>query len=606
MEIKDMTRKAKQEVMPQEVINKDKSGESYDLYPFHSLGEGKIFSGFDSLAEWISLHPIVKIDGYVGVDWETVMARLNESFEAKGLSVNWIRMDDYLKSGSEIESMVKPFLGKEGAVWGKNTTLELGDFFEPDKLSALVTNADFNLNIIVGVGAAQAQLDCPMVYLDLPKNELLYRMRAGSITNLGTEKADNATNMYKRFYFVDWVVSNKHKEALLNKISVIADAQWNDTISWTFAEDLFGGIRKIATSVFRPRPWFDPGVWGGQWMKERFKRLSREEENFAWSFEIIAPENGLVFESDGKLLEVSFDTLMFKESAAILGRHQERFGTYFPIRFDFLDTFDGGNLSIQCHPSLPYIQKEFGEKFTQDETYYMLDCASDAKVYLGFNEDINPQEFRKVLENSVEKEVEVDVEKYVQTFTPKKHDFFLIPNRTVHSSGKNNMVLEISATPYIFTFKMYDWLQKDSSGKPRPINIEHAFNNLDFDRKGERVSNEFISKPSVLEEGSDWKLIHLPTHADHYYDVHRLEFESDVEVFTDDVCHILMLVEGTAIEVETQDGQRVKFNYAETFIVPAGAERYRLINLGAETAKVVKAFVKYDNSEPKNYQHEKD
>src|SRR5690606_19131848 len=165
MEIKDMTRKAKQEVMPQEVINKDKSGESYDLYPFHSLGEGKIFSGFDSLAEWISLHPIVKIDGYVGVDWDTVMARLNESFEAKGLSVNWIRMDDYLKSGSEIESMVKPFLGKEGSVWGKNTTLELGDFFEPDKLSALVTNADFNLNIIVGVGAALAQLDCPMVYL---------------------------------------------------------------------------------------------------------------------------------------------------------------------------------------------------------------------------------------------------------------------------------------------------------------------------------------------------------------------------------------------------------------------------------------------------------
>src|SRR5690606_31820255 len=209
-------------------------------------------------------------------------------------------------------------------------------------------------------------------------------------------------------------------------------------------------------------------------------------------------------------------------------RHVEEFGTYFPIRFDFLDTFDGGNLSIQCHPSLSYIQENFGEKYTQDETYYILDSAPDALVYLGFKEDIDPAEFRRVLEESVEDDKEIDVENYVQTFIPDKHDFYLIPNRTVHSCGTNNMVLEISATPYIFTFKMYDWLQKDGSGKPRPINIEHAFHNLDFDRKGARIQKEFISQPSVVSAGVDWRLVHLPTHADHYYDVHRLTFETSI------------------------------------------------------------------------------
>lgn len=600
MEIREIARKTNQELMPIKVNEADPLSRNYNLYPFHSLGDGKIVNGYASLADWISLHKIVKIDGYVGVDWENVIAHLDSLFNAKGMRINWIQTQDFLKSKPEIESLVAPSLGAPGTVWGKNTTLHLTDFFHVDALKEVKFELDFDLNIIIGVGAALAEFDGPVIYLDLPKNELLYRMRAGTITNLGTNKIDDKASMYKRFYFVDWVVSNNHKEAQLNNVSILVDSQWRDTVSWIFAKDLFDGIKKISTSVFRARPWFDPGVWGGQWMKQHFQSLSREEENFAWSFEIIAPENGLVFESDGNLLEVSFDMLMFKESAAVLGRHEEKYGTYFPIRFDFLDTFNGGNLSIQCHPSLPYIQKEFGEKYTQDETYYILDCAPGALVYLGFKEDINPSEFRKVLEDSVENETEIDVEKYIRTFASKKHDLFLIPNKTVHSSGKNNMVLEISATPYIFTFKMYDWLQKDSSGKPRPINIEHAFNNLDFDRKGARIEKEFISKPAVLEEGNDWKLIHLPTHADHYYDVHRLEFETSMKISTDNVCHVLMLVEGEAIEIETDDATKARFNYAETFIVPAEAKHYKLTNKGAGTAKLVKAFLKYEND-----QHEK-
>jgi mannose-6-phosphate isomerase class I len=191
------------------------------------------------------------------------------------------------------------------------------------------------------------------------------------------------------------------------------------------------------------------------------------------------------------------------------------------------------------------------------------------------------------------------MDEYVQSHTASKNDLFLIPNGTVHSAGVNNLVLEISATPYIFTFKMYDWLRLDLNGEPRAINIDHAFNNLNFDRKGEKITEELISKQAVIDQGNDWKLVHCPTHAVHFYDVHRLEFMSRITVQTNNTCHILMLVEGSAISVETADGAIVTFSYAETFVIPAAAKSYTLINKGTAMAKVVKAFCKENITELK-------
>ena len=294
-----------------------------------------------------------------------------------------------------------------------------------------------------------------------------------------------------------------------------------------------------------------------------FSRASAGSAFLAWSFELIAPENGLAFQSNGLLLEVSFDFLMAQEHRAVLGDFAPRFGMEFPIRFDYLDTFEGGNLSLQCHPRPEYALKHFGERFTQDETYYITDCAPDAQVYLGFREGVNAPELAQALERSFREAKAFKVERFIQKNLARKHGLYLIPNGTVHCSGQGNLVLEISATPYIFTFKMYDWLRLDLDGQPRPLNIQRAMDNLYFDRQGKRIGEEFISQPRVLGRGEGWELAHLPTHREHFYDVHRFDLAGSVEARTEGSPHVLNVVAGPSVVLQTSGEPPKRFAFGE-------------------------------------------
>ncbi|MRR24342.1 hypothetical protein EG830_15325, partial [bacterium] len=169
-------------------------------------------------------------------------------------------------------------------LFGKRCDLQLADFFMMDELSGITPDPDSDINILAGPGASLAGWKGLTVYADIPKNELQYRAREGVITNLGMEAPSGQKDMYKRSYFIDWPVLNRHKASIIGSVNLIVDAQRDDNPVWAEGNTIREALTAMSRNMFRVRPWFEPGPWGGTWIKENMNGLSTEATNYAWSF----------------------------------------------------------------------------------------------------------------------------------------------------------------------------------------------------------------------------------------------------------------------------------------------------------------------------------
>src|ERR1700739_4027151 len=223
--------------------------------------------------------------------------------------------------------------------------------------------------------------------------------------------------------------------------------------------------------------------------------------NYAWFFDCVPEENSLLLSFGGTCVEIPAMNLTLLYPRELLGDAVlSRFGAEFPIRFDLLDTMGGGNLSLQVHPKTEYIRREFGMNYTQDESYYLLDAGTDGSVYLGLRPGVDAEAMIRDLRLAQKGGPQFKAAKYVNQFPARKHDHFLIPAGTVHCSGRNSMVLEISATPYIFTFKLWDWERLGLDGQPRPIHLDYGLANIVWSRDTEWVQQNLINRIQPLGE----------------------------------------------------------------------------------------------------------
>ena len=580
---------------------------NYDKYPYVRVtGAAEDCSlGWSAIGQKIQLFleekehpdPVIVVETYQGVLYEDVLKELKEILQP-ALTID---TKSLFLTENEISGKIDPCLG-DHPIFGFLGSFQISDFMDSEKIQRqkeVIQNRTAGLTLIYGPGAHfLASKPDVFIYTDMARWEIQQRMRRHEVDNLGfSNREESAVKLYKQAYFIDWRICDKHKMSIMHLWDFVLDTNDRHNPKMVAAKLVWQGLEMTAARPFRVVPFFDPGVWGGQWMKEVCD-LDPDEINYAWCFDCVPEENSLLLGFGNHRFEIPSINLVLSHPSKLLGQKiYEQFGAEFPIRFDFLDTMDGGNLSLQVHPFKQYMQENFGLHYTQDESYYLLEVEPDAVVYLGLKEKIDRAQMIHELKLAESGDFHFDADKFINKWPVKKHDHILIPAGTIHCSGKNSMVLEISATPYIFTFKLWDWGRVDFNGQPRTISLEHGLQNIQWDRDTEWTKNELINQTEIIAEGEGWREEVTGLHPLEFIETRRHWFTSKVTHDTDGNLNILNLVEGREILVEspTQAFEPFIVHYAETFIVPAAVGVYTITPYGESAGQecaTIKAFVR--------------
>ncbi|AEV30184.1 phosphomannose isomerase [Sphaerochaeta pleomorpha str. Grapes] len=545
---------------------------------------------------------IVAIDGYSGVQFDVIKRTFEQFLDAVWIDVSCVYRDDYhdlIAPSLPIDREMDPAL-----LYGVRFTdgyEALQDNVKCDALRDLCRKESKTV-IVYGRGCLSSLLRGVFdvkIWVDTTPRQTALNFKYGKVLNVNSTSAKPFGETMRRNYYVDFE----------NALALRWDLIRRDAIDFYISADNPDNMQMIPYSELKKvfhlagqkplhcRPVYLEGVWGGFYFKN-LRNLPKEMKNCAWVFDMIPMEVSLALIIEGRELEVPFFTYVQQQGENLLGAEAfARFGGYFPVRFNYDDTYhSNGNMSIQCHPDAEYVVNNHGELGRQDESYYVCVTGQQACTYLGFRDEDSCSAFFKAARQAEKTHELIDYQKYVNPVQSVPGCQVMIPAGTIHASGRNQVVLEIgSLTVGSYTYKLYDYQRIDpQSGLPRPIHLNAGEKVIHGERTADWVKKNIVDHGYVVRQGDTWMEKVVGEHDLLYFSLRNLIFEDEIEDDTKGTFHVLALVDGDRVRVQSLADPSKYFvaNNLDILVVPASFGKYRIINEGIGVVTVHKTILK--------------
>lgn len=555
---------------------------------------------------------VIALDGFISAPFEQLAGQISIQAALKGIPVTTFTTDALWLDSDILHDNLLRYLPEDKKtdpvlLYGRLYKEGMRGLMDPVRLTAAVhTLQDFltegeGIFLLYGNGALISELRtyCDLkLYMDITQKRTILNIRAGKCGNIGIKEKSTYNTMIRHSYYVDFEASFPiRREVVMDDIvQYYLTGDHPDEIQMIDVPRLKQLFAVMVTYPLRCRPVYIEGVWGGYYV-QHLRNLPREMKNCAWVFDLIPMEVSIVADLGKFQLEFPFYFFVQIIGPALMGEKvSEKFHGYFPIRFNYDDTYhSSGNMSIQVHPNRGYIKEHNDELGRQDESYYIVAAGQEAKTYCGFTKDSRKEDFLTCVSRAEHDKIPFDHDAYVNAVASKPGMQFLLPAGTIHASGRNQVILEIgSLTIGSYTYKMYDYLRKDLDGNPRPIHSYHGERVLDYSRTEEWVSENLIQQPRVIRETEEFTETIVGQHDLIYFSLRNVRFPKRYTDETADRFHVLVLVDGERCIIRslTRPDRFFIQDYLDMVIVPAGFGPYEVVNSGAGSVTMHKTLLK--------------
>ncbi len=551
---------------------------------------------------------VLALDGYISAQFDALVSAVAKQLEKAGRLCRLIDMRQLYKSPEEIDALTAqslPLNYEDDPVllFGRLFHGEITDLIDEKKaMQALEESTGDGIVIVYGTGSAsrifKPCLDA-VAYIDVTPKTAAIRAREKKFANIGDREPRPFSLLMRRNYYVDFEVAVRLRKELLSEKRIDLYILGSDEENYVMmpGEVLDAVLESLVHYPFRAKPVYLEGIWGGEYIR-KIRNLPQDiSPNVAWVFDMIPMEVSIVVETPAALLDIPFSTFVQAKGVQMMGeRCAEEFDGYFPIRFNYDDTWHSdGNMSVQVHPDEDFVIENYDEFGRQDEAYYVIATGHGARTYCGFCGD--GREFLELAKRSEVTHEDIDYRKYINSVESVPGRQIMLPAGTVHASGRNQLILELgSLTIGSYTYKVYDYNRKDREGNTRPIHTKNAEKVLHFERDSRWVRENVAIDPILLEKTDEYAEYIVGRTELMYYETRRVELATHgvYEGKNNGQFTVVTVVDGESVHIYSRSHPEFCFDasYLDIVTIPATIEDYVIEATGYQPTVIHKTLLK--------------
>jgi len=583
--------------------------------PVSAALKGRLVRGSDAVCDQLirnaAGHTRLAIDGWYGVNWTDLRARLEAAAARAGVAATVIGTAELFRPASEIDAYRQPFVTEDPSFGWVNRDGRLEDVMSPEAITALATRLDAakggSLLIVAGPGATIEALASHYdfrAYADFTMQPMLWQMWGGQLVPFGQD--DPAPDYaWKKYYYCDFYLLLRQKKQAFRVMNAHIDAVNADDLKFLPAADYQSVIDELVRRPIKQVKITQPGPWGSYRFKEIYDEIPGLE-NMAWN-ELAGIELSILVDLDGAAtINIPCQNIMQRPVEMVGAYIHETYPDLLPLQV-WLDDgyfaepvpYERGSMPIHNHPDTAYNRRNFNEPLGRYETYYIVEAYHDAGTMMGFKEDADLEEYERLCRESNNR-IAFDWQKFVRRWATNVGDLFLIPPGTEHGHGGNQMILEMDTGPSVagteYSFFTYDFARrtwddqaKSMTAPPMRMHLEHSFRNNKW-RREKYVQEHLRARPEVVRGDGD-------TRMDRYSSIAEMPFEIERFVFTKPMAHstegrflqIPTLTVGQTVIIRSKEdpARQTTLDFLQACLLPAGFGDYEFISPDGSQCTVV-------------------